>query len=118
MVTTEFLHQLLDSLAHPFVFCDLEHTVRYMNRPARAHYRQGAALLGTSVLDCHGAAARARILEVFEELEQGAEERLITDDHRFRIYMRAVRDEDGRLLGYYERYEPPVRGVGAQEPTG
>lgn len=107
MITRETMACLLDSLAHPYVFCALDHVVRYMNRPAIAHYRQGAALLGTSVLDCHSRDSRARILEVFAELQRGVDERLITDDHRFRIYMRAVRDGEGRLLGYYERYEPP-----------
>ena len=38
---------------------------------------------------------------------EGLEEELITDDERRRIYMRAVRDGDGKLLGYYERYEVP-----------
>ncbi len=32
---------------------------------------------------------------------------MITDDEKHRIYMRAVRNEQGELLGYYERYEPP-----------
>jgi len=108
MTTPDLLACLLDSLAHPYVFCDLDNVVRYMNRPAVAHYRRGAALLGTSVLDCHGEAARARIREVLAELLAGADERLITDDHRFRIYMRAVRDPSGALLGYFERYEPPL----------
>jgi hypothetical protein len=41
--------------------------------------------------------------------EQGLEEQLITDNDEHRIYMRAVRDQDGRVLGYYERYEPPAK---------
>lgn len=36
------------------------------------------------------------------------EERLTTDNEKHRIYMRAVRDADGQVLGYYERYEPPA----------
>jgi hypothetical protein len=38
-------------------------------------------------------------------MHAGEEERLITDNKKHRIYMRAVRDQDGRVLGYYERYE-------------
>jgi hypothetical protein len=41
---------------------------------------------------------------------EGLEERLITDNEKWRIYMRAVRDVDGEVLGYYERYEPPRTG--------
>ena len=40
-------------------------------------------------------------------MQQGLEERLITDSEKYRIYMLAVRDENGQLIGYYERYEPP-----------
>jgi len=41
---------------------------------------------------------------------EGLEERLITDNEEHRIYMRMVRDADGKVLGYYERYEPPKVG--------
>jgi hypothetical protein len=32
-----------------------------------------------------------------------------TDNEEHRIYRRAVRGADGQVLGYYERYEPPVK---------
>jgi len=99
---------LLDSLKDPLLFCDTDHVVRYLNRTAAEHYSEGRDLLGRSVLDCHNEASCAVIHEVLAEMRAGLDERLITDDHRFRIYMRAVRDGEGRLLGYYERYEPPV----------
>ena len=34
---------------------------------------------------------------------------MITDSPKHRVYMRAVRDEDGKVIGYYERYDPPVK---------
>jgi len=40
-------------------------------------------------------------------MKQGLDEELITDNKKYRIYMRAVRSETGTLIGYYERYEPP-----------
>jgi hypothetical protein len=39
----------------------------------------------------------------------------ITDNERYRIWMRAVR-ENGRIIGYYERYEPPKAENAAQCP--
>ena len=110
MIEAQLMAHILDSLAHPYVFCDTQHVIRYMNRPALAHYgkRGGTALLGTDVLDCHNAASRAQMLEIFGRMEtDGLDEELITDSARWRIYMRAVRDGEGGLLGYYERYEPP-----------
>ncbi len=99
----------LDSLKTPYLFTDTHHTILYMNSAAMEHYSQGADLLGTSLLECHNQESQKLILEIFEEMKAGLEERLITDNAKYRIYMRAVRDSHGRLLGYYERYEPPVR---------
>ena len=48
----------------------------------------------------------------FRELsQQGFRSAFITDDENHRIYMRAVRDKVGEVIGYYERYEPPVKQV-------
>jgi len=110
MLDAAFLATLLDSLKDPFLFADTGHVVRYMNKAAVAHYKEGAALLGRSLLDCHNADSQRRIIEILAAFAAGAEERVITDNEKHRIYMRAVRDGSGRLLGYYERYEPPVRG--------
>ncbi|MBN2429828.1 MAG: PAS domain-containing protein [Acidobacteria bacterium] len=99
---------LLDSLKDPLVFVDTHHIIRYMNAAAVAHYEAGAALIGTSVLDCHNAESCRVIREIFAAMtDDSLDERIITDNEKHRIYMRAVRDGQGRLLGYYERYEPP-----------
>lgn len=99
----------LDSLKNPFLFADTNHIIVYMNKAAAAHYKEGRKLMGTNVLDCHNEISRKMMLEIFAAMKQGEEERLITDDEKHRIFMRAVRDDRGRLLGYYERYEPPLK---------
>ena len=98
---------ILDSLKNPVVFCDLDHIMCYMNKAAKSHYSEGESLIGKNVLECHNETSQKQMLEIFEEMKQGLEERLITDNEKYRIYMRAVRDDFGALLGYYERYEPP-----------
>lgn len=110
MSEAELLGHFLDSIRDPFLFTDTEHTIRYMNTAAAAHYKQGRALLGTSLLDCHNAKSQAMILEILEALRSGEEERLISEDAKRRIYMRAVRDAEGTLLGYFERYGPVASG--------
>ena len=100
---------LLNSLKDPFLFADTSHVTRYMNKAAIAHYDDEEALLGRSLLDCHNEASRQQIVEILAAMRQGEDERLITDDEKHRIFMRAVRDGDGELLGYYERYEPPAK---------
>ncbi|MEW6249595.1 MAG: PAS domain-containing protein [Planctomycetota bacterium] len=113
-----FFTALLDSLKDPFLFTDTSHVIRYMNKAAAKHYKEGTTLLGRSLLDCHNAASQARIRAIFAEFQAGAvEERLITDNAKQRIYMRAVRDAGGALLGYYERYEPPAAAAAGAAPA-
>lgn len=107
MTEEELYSAFLDSLNQPFVFVDTEHVIRYMNKPAVERYKGRPAEVGRSIFDCHNENSNRIIREVFEALKQGEDERIITDSEEYRIYMRAVRDKDGNLIGYYERYEPP-----------
>ena len=108
----ETMAAILDSLKQPVLFADTTHTIRYMNAAAVAHYEGGATLLGRSVLDCHTSESQREMIEILAAMEAGEKERLIVDDEEERIFMRVVRDITGRVLGYYERYEPPTRGAG------
>jgi PAS domain-containing protein len=108
MHDARFLAAILDSLKDPVLVANTEHEIAYMNRAAIAHFDDGEALLGTSLLDCHDERSCAIIVEILAAMHEGLDERLITDNEKHRIYMRAVRDEDGKVIGYYERYEPPA----------
>lgn len=108
-MTIELLEAFIESIGHPFVFVDTGHVIRYVSRRAESHYRmEKCDLLGKSIFDCHNPESCRVIREIFLALEQGEEERLITDNARHRIWMRAVRGPDGALLGYFERYERPA----------
>ncbi|MFN2292344.1 MAG: PAS domain-containing protein [Anaerolineae bacterium] len=110
MVETTILAAILDSLKDPILFADTGHVTRFMNRAATIYYEEGEALIGGSLLDCHNKRSQEMMIEILAAMqEQGLEEQLITDNDEHRIYMRAVRDQDGRVLGYYERYEPPAK---------
>ena len=101
---------LLDSLKQPVLFVDTEHVIQYGNNAAFALYKKDRSeLVGKSIFDCHKEKSNQIILEIFESMQNGEEERLIVDNAENRIFMRAVRDENGRVLGYYERYEPPTK---------
>jgi PAS domain-containing protein len=108
MIDAEFMAAILDSLKDPVLVADTEHTILYLNQAAIAHYEEGESLLGQSLLDCHNERSCRTMVEILAAMQQeGLVERLITDDEEHRIFMRAVRDPQGRVLGYYERYEPP-----------
>lgn len=109
MIDASLMAALLDSITDPVVFVDLEHVIRYLNKAAIAHYAEGNALCGRSVFDCHNVDSQRQIIEIVDAMQAGEDERLITDNEQHRIFMRAIRAPNGRLLGYYERYEPPAR---------
>jgi PAS domain-containing protein len=107
MIEANLMAAILDSLKDPILFADTEHVTRYMNKAAIAYYEEGESLLGRSLLDCHNERSQQMMIEILAEMHQGLQERLITDNEKHRIYMRAVRGAGGKVLGYYERYEPP-----------
>ncbi len=108
MIDDARLYKLfLDSLKDPYVFVDDQHIIRYFNKTALE--RHGDKLIGTSIFDCHNERSNKMIREIFTRMTDGLEEELITDNPKHKIYMRAVRDEAGKLIGYYERYEPPTK---------
>jgi ribosomal protein S12 methylthiotransferase accessory factor len=98
---------IVESLKAPVLVADIDHVIRYMNRAAIEHYSEGEALIGRSLLDCHDEESRRVIRRVLPALQAGEDERLITDDEKWRIWMRAIRDPSGRVIGYYERYGLP-----------
>lgn len=111
MTNAELMAAILDSMKNPVLVADTDHIVMYMNKSAVNHYKEGETLMGTSLMDCHNKESQRIMIEVLAALEQGEDERMITDNEKYRIYMRAVRDNDGKVIGYYERYEPPVKGA-------
>jgi len=111
MIDASFMAAILDSLKDPILVADTDHVTRYMNKAAIAHYDERESLMGCSVLDCHNELSQQMMKEILAEMHQGLDERLITDNEKYRIYMRVVRAPDGEVLGYYERYEPPRKAA-------
>jgi DUF438 domain-containing protein len=107
MIDAALMAAILDSLKDPVLFADTEHVTRYMNKAAIAHYEEGESLMGRSLLDCHNERSQQMMIEILAAMHDGLDEQLITDNEEDRIFMRVVRDADGQVLGYYERYEPP-----------
>jgi len=105
MVDRLTLLAILDSLPDPILVADTDHVTRYMNRAAIDFYTGGADLISRSLLDCHNDQSQREMVEILAAMHAGEQERLITLTDEKRVYMRAVRDPDGKVLGYYERYE-------------
>lgn len=107
MTDATTLAAILDSLKEPILVADAEHKTFYMNKAATEFYSGGESLMGRSLLECHNAESQQMMIEILAAMHEGEEERIITNNEEEKIYMRVVRAEDGQVLGYYERYEPP-----------
>ena len=102
---------IIDQDRAAVVICDLDHTIVYMNDAAVKNYakRGGAALLGTSLMDCHNARSCEIIEEVVNWFAKSEDNNMIftyRDDAKNKEeYMVALRDENKKLIGYYEKHE-------------
>jgi DUF438 domain-containing protein len=108
-MNTETYKAVLDSINHPIVFVDNEHIIRYLNKPAKVRYyekRGYSNLIGKSLFDCHNPASEVKIKHLHKRLQQGEDEIfLMISKNQEKITVVGVRDHDGRLIGYYERFE-------------
>ena len=100
---------LLDTVNSPIVFVDNDHVIRYLNKTARIRYyeRRGYSdLIGKSLFECHNAASEKLVKQIHGRLLDGENEVFlkVSDDNE-KISVVAVRDGDGKLIGYYERFE-------------
>jgi PAS domain-containing protein len=106
----QFFKSLVDQDPDPIVICDLEHKIVYMNPTAISQFasRGGAALLGKNLLDCHPPRAVEMIHKTLEWFAQSQENNIVRSSYNpgknRDTYMIAMRDEDGSLIGYYEKH--------------
>ena len=106
-----FFKSVLEQDRCAVVLCDLGHTIIYMNPAAGERYAKygGMALLGGSLLDCHSPTANERIKKAAAWFGESREHNLIYTFHNEKenkdVYMVALRDEAGKLIGYYEKHE-------------
>ena len=102
-----FYQSLLNSITDSILVADTNHIVQYMNKAAIAHHTGGETLLGSNLLKCHNEESQKMMIEILSEMQNGLDEKLITDNEKYRIFMRSVRNDSEKLIGYFERYEPP-----------
>ncbi len=99
------LAAFFDSHPDPVVIAGTDHKVLLLNRAAKEFFKGGYELESTSLFDCHNEKSRRIMDGILARLAAGeAEEVQITEKPGQRTYMRAIRDGEGKLLGYYERY--------------
>ena len=105
-----FFKSVLEQEQGPVVLCDLEHTILYMNPAAVARYASygGDALVGKNLMACHNPAAREKIEQVLAWFKASPDNNRVhtyyNEGENKDIYMIALRNKDGALIGYYEQH--------------
>ena len=89
------------------VICDTDHTIVYMNKVATRKYHKD--LTGSSLLDCHNAKSNEIIIKIVDWFKESTKNNMIYTYHNEKenkdVYMVALRDDEGTLIGYYEKHE-------------
>ena len=111
MNLTPFFKSVLEQDKAPVVLCDLEHTIVYMNRAAAMRYgnRGGYGLVGKSLMGCHSPESQELITRVLAWFAESPDNNIIfesrNEEENKDVYMVALRDDEGKLIGYYEKHE-------------
>ena len=111
MELANYFRSIIDQDRCAVVICNLEHEIIYMNPTAIERYakRGGAELVGKSLMDCHNPESVEKIRKVVTWFAQSRENNIVytyyNEKENKDVYMIALRDEDGTLIGYYEKHE-------------
>lgn len=107
MDINSFFKSVIDSDLAPVVICNLEHTVVYMNPASIARYH--VDITGKSLKACHNADSNAKIDRVVAWFAESKNNNVVftsrNDKENKDVYMVALRDDTGTLIGYYEKHE-------------
>ena len=98
---------ILDQDTAPIVVCDLNDIIVYMNPMAIKIYHKD--LTGKNVKDCHNAKSNEMIDKAVSLFRESYDNNIIytyyNEKENKDVYMVALRDDEGVLIGYYEKHE-------------
>ena len=109
MELSQFFKSVIDQDRAAVVICNLQHEIIYMNAAAAERYKKHGNLLGKSLLDCHSPKSNEMIKRVVAWFAADASHNIIYTSRNEKenkdVYMVALRDDNGGLIGYYEKHE-------------
>ncbi len=111
MELSQYFKSIVDQDRTQIVICDLDNVIIYMNPAAVKAYekRGGAALIGRNLLDCHNPESGEKIKRIVDWFASDTGHNIVFTTHNDKenkdLYMVALRDDDGKLIGYYEKHE-------------
>ena len=98
---------ILEQDTAPVVICDMDDIIVYKNPSAIKRYHKD--LTGRSIKECHPPKANEMIEKVLAWFKESKDNNIIytyrNDEENKDVYMVALRDDEGNLIGYYEKHE-------------
>lgn len=107
----KYFKSIIDADRQAVVICDLNHTIIYMNPSAITRYAKRGVekLIGQSLLNCHNKKSGEIINKVISWFSESKENNIIytfyNEKENKDVYMVALRDDNNKLIGYYEKHE-------------
>ena len=109
----QLFKSIIDADKEPVVICGLDNTIIYMNLSAIKRYKKygGSDLIGRSIYNCHHSESNDKIEKCLEWFEESTDNNSVfihnitKDGEDSDVYVVALRDDLGRLMGYYEKHE-------------
>lgn len=111
MELSQYFKSIIEQERSAVVICNSEHKIIYMNPAAITRYGKsgGRKLIGTSLLNCHNEKSNEMIKKTVEWFKKSADNNIVytyrNEKENKDVYMVALRDDDGTLIGYYEKHE-------------
>ena len=103
----ELFKSVMEQDSAPVVICDTNSVIVYMNPASIARY--GGDLTGKNLKLCHPPEANTAIDRVLSWFAESREHNKVYTSRNDRenkdVYMVALRNENGSLIGYYEKHE-------------
>lgn len=104
-----YFKSIIDQDRAAVVICNLQHEIIYANISAKERYKKYGDIVGKNLLDCHNSKSCEMIQRVLEWFGADKSHNVMFTTHNERenkdVYMVALRDENGDLIGYYEKHE-------------
>lgn len=108
---SQFFKSVIDMDRAAVLICDLNHTIVYLNPAAARRYAAagGEQLVGKSLMLCHNSDSNQKIQTILDWFRENPKHNMIytgkNEQENKDVYMVALRDEEERLIGYYEKHE-------------
>lgn len=104
---SKLFKSIIDQDTASIVICNLNCTIVYMNKSAVKIYKKD--LTNTNLKLCHSEKSNLLIDEVISWFKLSHDNNIVYTYHNHSenkdIYMIALRDESGNLIGFYEKHE-------------